>query len=286
MGHKSSGNPFSKSPRTSKSLSKSTHKSPRNSFGKLPPSRSPRAKSPRSKSPRPSSKSHKLRASHSGHGRHYLHSHEKSHSEDVSQLLEGNKLRLKDRSSGRSQRRQKTEGMEQVLNFVSIDMNHGRNSPTDSKTLLDHLVDLELDVETPSDEESLIYVPDDVADEIVRDPDIDLSYDWNQSAGPKKKKRKKKLTVEDSDVSDDEISLLSTNVIPAKIDGDDDDTDYSEDDEDGDSLHSSEDVPEGPGHARSDGDFSSSGHDEEDVADSGNLSKEERRRRRREIKKR
>merc|ERR1712087_28621 len=151
---------------------------------------------------------------------------------DVSSLLEGNKLRLKDRSS--RNRRQKTEGMEEVLNFVAIDMTHGNNSPTESRTLLDHLVDLELDVDTPSDEESLIYVPDDVADDIVRDPDIDISYDW----GGKKQKRKKKVTMEESDMSDDEISLLSTNTIRAKIDDD-------EDTESEDSLHSSEDVPEG-----------------------------------------
>merc|ERR1712217_790794 len=160
----------------------------------------------------------------------------------------GNKLRLKDRSSARS-RRQKTEGgLDDVLNFVSIDMNHGNNSPTDSRTLLEHLEDIVLDVDTPSDEESLIYVPDDVADEIVRDPDIDLSYDWNKNSASKKSQKHKNLVAEESDVSDDEISLLSTNINSVQIDGDDEDTDSSED---GDSLHSSEDVPEGTGFSQS-----------------------------------
>ena len=82
------------------------------------------------------------------------------------------KQRVKVHKSRRKKNKKGAESVD-VVDFVEIDTKYGRHSPTasDSRTLLDHLNTLELDVDTPSDEESLIYVPEDVLKE---DPDIGI----------------------------------------------------------------------------------------------------------------
>ena len=112
--------------------------------------------------------------------------HNKSQSEDVGILAD--KQRIKVHKSRRKRKKNGAESID-VVNFVQIDTKFGQSSPTasDSRTLLDHLNTLELDVDTPSDEESLIYVQE---DELKDDPDIEVSYDWT-ARKPKKKERKK-----------------------------------------------------------------------------------------------
>eukprot|EP01083_Nonionella_stella_P011283 32081_1 len=158
--------------------------------------------------------------------------HEKSQSEDV-KLSHHRKHHKK---------KQKTESEVNVVDFVAIDTNYGNESPTKSESgLLDKLDTLELDVETPSDEESLLYLVDDQLEQKE-----DESYEW---AAKKRKSKRRKYRSSDSDgdaddeSGDDDISILSLSKQPglALLDGEDlGDSDYSGYDEGDADNHSSD----------------------------------------------
>merc|ERR1712190_353833 len=141
---------------------------------------------------------------------------------------------------------------------------HAKSSPTlsDSRTLLDHLNEIELDVETPSDEESLIFIKED--DLKSNDSDIDDAEYWNM----KRDKAKHMNDIEES--ADEDISLLSAQKGPGIDDEDLGDSDYSDRE---DEINKNE-------YSDSDNDRSSSN----DIDDE-NLSKAERKRRRKQRRK-
>ena len=137
------------------------------------------------------SKKNERDSSQSSHRKKKSNKHASSQSEDIGGLVEKKRIKISHRSK---RHKDKTQSIDvEVVDFVPINKNYGRSSPTasSSKTLLDHLNELELDAETPSDEESLIYVRED--DELFRkdyDPDIEVSYDWN-ARKPKSSTKKK-----------------------------------------------------------------------------------------------
>eukprot|EP00487_Bulimina_marginata_P011033 TRINITY_DN635_c0_g1_i2.p1 TRINITY_DN635_c0_g1~~TRINITY_DN635_c0_g1_i2.p1 ORF type:complete len:165 (-),score=18.05 TRINITY_DN635_c0_g1_i2:275-700(-) len=106
----------------------------------------------------------------------------------------------------------KRETMSMWFIFVPINLKYGNTSPTlsDSRTLLDHLNEIELDIETPSDEESLLYVAE---DDLKDDSDIDEAYDWNSQKKPNKTRQKHRKHTnqddEEEEEEDDDISMLS-----------------------------------------------------------------------------
>merc|ERR1712130_351445 len=244
----------------------------------------PQREQGRSRKYRESENKKKKRERDRSHSRKRKKNHEKSQSENVDLIS------LSEKRKKKKNHEKKTESVD-VVDFVPINVKYGGNSPTlsESRTLFDHLKEIELDVETPSDEESLIYVQE---DDLVKpeDSDIDEEYDWNTKKTNTNKKNKKnnKITKktkfeeeEEDEVSDDDISILSTQKMPGIDDEDLGDSEYSAEDEDD---YNSSEAMEEENENDSENELDGSSSVEIEEVDEENLSKQERKRRKNERK--
>ena len=138
------------------------------------------------------------------HGRHNKHHKHRDHGKSSKKNKDFKRAKSQTRDGEHKKKKhhkrkkQKSVGVDvEALDFVPINPKFGKSSPTISQSngILNNLDELVLDEDTPSDEESLLWVQEDVLAKNDADNDVEVSYDWNARKPKKKYYRKlKKFT--------------------------------------------------------------------------------------------